>query len=58
MSKIYLKATVRIIVRADEGVSLEDLSEHIRVSCSNDDPEDRFDIEDWGCQSLEVEDSK
>lgn len=58
MRKIYLKATARIIVRADDDVTLEDLREHIRVSYSNEDPSDRFDIEDWDRESIEVEDSK
>ena len=58
MRKIYLKATVRIVVRADDDVTLEDLRDCVRVSYSNDDPNDRFDIEDWDCQSIEVEDVK
>lgn len=50
--------TVGVVVRANDDVDLETLMEHIQVSCRSDDPQDRFDIEDWQARSLEAEDSK
>lgn len=58
MRKIYLKATVDVIVRADDDVTMEDLREYIAIKVKNTDPTDRFDIEAWDCSGLEVEDSK
>lgn len=58
MRKIYLELRVKVIVRADDSVSVEDLENGIGVTCIADDPESRFEVEDYDCHSLTVEDSK
>ena len=55
--KVYVDVKVRLIIRADEGVDIEDVLSNMDYSFTAS-PEDNADIEDTEIQDWEVTNSK
>lgn len=58
MRKIYMRATVELVVCADDEVTMGHLSDNVEIRIRNTDTEDKFDIESWDIESWKIVDSK